>query len=171
MSRMIRRTWTIRRTRIAIWTVTIGCLVIASSFSTVPWMKTVGENVLIPLGFWTGIAFIVYYTVLAPWWHTPMGRMIVSFDFAFVLITAGDTLRHEFGISFSDSTAIRILFAGLLIAPAVIISRTLLLGALHGWKPSLPWRHPADSVLNPIEGVTWPGTKAGAEAAPTAEQG
>jgi hypothetical protein len=150
---------------IVLWVAAAMAIVLASVMPSVLGLTTFGQTVLLPAGFWTGVGFIIFYTMLAPWWRTPMGKMIVSFDFAFVLITSGTTFREEFGVSFSNGAAVRILFAALIIAPLVIVSRVILLGELHDWKIVLPWKHDAP------EEFTSPEMPGAAEQAQMAEPG
>lgn len=105
------------------------------------WLDQARETVVVPAGFWAAAAFILYYSLLVPWWRNPFGRMIVQMDAAFMLVTAGPTLAAEFGLTFTADGEVRLLFAGLVIAAGTIISRMVYLGALHGWAPRLPWRH------------------------------
>lgn len=125
------------------WVGAVVALLAVVGIASPAWLDSVGAQVVIPAGFWAGVAFTCYYSLLAPWWRNPFGRMIVQLDLAFVLVTAGPTVQGEFGVTFSSGTEVRLLFAGLVIAAATIISRTGYLGALHGWVPRLPWRHPS----------------------------
>jgi hypothetical protein len=125
----------------AAWVLVLAAVVLITVFGHLPWLVRLGDAVVIPAGFWAGAAFILYYTLLAPWWHNPLGRMVVQLDLAVMLVTGGPTFSEEFGVSFSSATEVRLLFSGLILAPVTIISRLLLLGALHDWVPRLPWHH------------------------------
>lgn len=122
--------------------VTAAAIAVVSFFAPVGWLLTVGTDVIIPAAFWSAAAFIVYYSLLAPWWRNPVGHMIVFLDFAIVCALLGDILHLEFGVHLSAAVLMRCAIGGLLIVPVVVLSRMILLGRLNGWKPKLPWRHP-----------------------------
>lgn len=122
------------------------------------WLASFGDQVVIPASFWSAICFILYYTVLAPWWRTSLGRMVVSLDFAVMLTLLGPELRIQFGVDFSSSTVIRLTVAGLLIVAITILTRIVILGKLHNWWPKFSWpkreTRPGQREVNFIEAGT-----------------
>lgn len=135
----------LRRYRLLLWVLAVCAVAALGIVPSSPWLTTFGDQVLIPAAFWLGVVFIVFYTGLSRWWHNPMGRMLVGFDFAFMLIVVAPTLQVEFGIKFDSAVELRFVFLALLIAPIVILSRIILLGRLHRWKFEWPWRHGRDA--------------------------
>jgi hypothetical protein len=113
-----------------------------SAFTPPGWLASFGASIVIPAAFWSAAGFIAYYTLLAPWFRNPVGRMIVFLDFAVMCALFGDILQSEFGVRLTAVVQVRLYAGALLIIPAVVLSRAWLLGRLHGWKPRLPWRHP-----------------------------
>jgi hypothetical protein len=132
--------WIARHHTVLIWILAFAALASAMPLLSVSQMQALGDQVVIPAGFWAGAFFIIYYSSLARWWANPVGRMVVQLDFAFMLVTGGTTFAEEFGLVFSSVTEIRILFSGLVVAAFTIISRVFLVGSLNGWRPHLPWR-------------------------------
>lgn len=103
---------------------------------------TVAEaDYFVPAAFWASLLFPAVYTVLAPWWRNPVGRMLVWLD----LLVAGSTfpamLNSQFGVPLSSGLT-KIGAASIGCIPLIILSRTWLLGRINGWQPRLPWRHP-----------------------------
>jgi hypothetical protein len=127
------------------WLGGLIALLIVVLTGTPAWLTALGDDVVIPAGFWAGVAFVAYYTLLAPWWRNPFGRLIVQLDVAFMLVTLEPALQVQFGVTFSSGVEVRILVTALLIAAITIISRIFYLGALHGWLPRLPWQHARDA--------------------------
>lgn len=106
----------------------------------------IGEDYVLPVPFWSAIAFIAYYTLVAPWWHNPMGRMLVALDAGVALALLGDVLEVEFGVTVDTTWLLRLTVAALVIVAVTVLTRIWLLGRLHGWMPRLPWRH---EILEP----------------------
>jgi hypothetical protein len=130
-----------RLRRLLPWLAALAALLAVTLAGTPAWLTSLGDQVLIPASFWGACVFITFYSVLAPWWLNPFGRMIVQLDLAFALVTLEPALQAEFGVTFSTGTELRLLVAALLLAAFTILSRIWYLGALHEWKLSLPWRH------------------------------
>jgi len=137
---MSRLTWAARR----LWALPV--MVIAGIWIwhlPAAWVAELPMNVMAPATFWTTVAFICVYSVLAPWWRSPMGRLIVSLDISLAVLLAHDVATAEFGVTFSSDTLLRLQTAALTAAAITVLSRTWLLGRLHGFKISWPWGHPA----------------------------
>lgn len=113
-----------------------------AAFTPLYGLTTFGADVVLPAAFWSATAFICYYSLLAPWWANPVGRMIVFLDFAVMCALLGDILQIEFGVHVTTEAQVRLTAGALLVVPAVVLSRAWLLGRIHGWRPRLPWRHP-----------------------------
>jgi len=105
------------------------------------WLVWLSNNILIRAAFWSAVIFIVYYTSLAPWWRNPVGRMLISLDFAVVAVLFGPILRLDFGVTIPPWLLTRCSAGGLALVPLTIISRTILLGRVHRWLPRQPWKH------------------------------
>lgn len=134
--------WTIAHHVSLVWLITAAAIALAVLVMSVSEMDTFGTEVVIPVGFWGAIGFICYYSGLVRWWDNPVGRIIAGLDLAFALITAVPTAHAELGVKFSTAVEIRVLFIGLTVGAIMIISRILLVGALSGWRPTLPWKLP-----------------------------
>jgi hypothetical protein len=99
------------------------------------------EDVVGPATCWLTVAFICVYTILAPWWRSPMGRLVVSLDVALAAVLAHDVAAAEFGVTFSAVTLQRVQTTALIAAAVTVLSRMWLLGRLHGFKVRWPWGH------------------------------
>lgn len=100
-----------------------------------------GGDILIRAAFYSALAFVAYYSLLARWWGNPMGRMIVALDLGVALALLPDIVRMDFGVVLSAVVLLRVTAAALTLIPVTILSRMWLLGRLNGWWPRLPWRH------------------------------
>ena len=47
--------------------------------------------------FWCSLAFIAWYSILAPWWRSSVGRAIIALDTAIALATLPSTIGLIFG--------------------------------------------------------------------------
>lgn len=122
------------RARLVWLSISAACLLLIFLLP-LSWIGKFGEDYLIPTAFYSGIGFIIYYTLLTPWWHNPMGRMLVSLDAGVVLALLGNILKIEFGLEVPSGLFVRITFAAISVVTVTVLSRTWLLGKLHGWKP------------------------------------
>ncbi len=104
-------------------------------------IETIQDQVLVPAGFYSSVIFVCYYTTLSAWWRNPMGRMLAFLDLAIAVALLREVLAVEFGVSLLSSYLTRLGVVSLAVVPAVIISRTWLLGRLNGWRPHPPWEH------------------------------
>jgi hypothetical protein len=59
----------------------------------------VASEVVVQAAFWSALAFIAWYSALAPWWRYSVGRAIVAMDSAIALATFPTTLGLIFGAS------------------------------------------------------------------------
>jgi hypothetical protein len=107
-------------------------------------LAQIGGDVLIRVSFYGALAFIAAYSLMAAWWRSPMGRMIVALDFSVALALLSSVLRLDFGVTIPAWVLVRITVLALTLIPVTILSRLWLLGRLHGWRVRLPWRHPAE---------------------------
>jgi hypothetical protein len=49
--------------------------------------------------FFTAVAFIVLYSVVAPWWRSPLGRNVVALDASISMTLLPSVVHHFFGVS------------------------------------------------------------------------
>jgi hypothetical protein len=94
------------------------------------------------VSFWGAVAFIIFYTLLAPWWRNPIGQMLVSLDAGVALALAGEVLQQEFGATIPAEAVLRLTAFALWVVAVTILSRLVLLGHLHSWRMRWPWHHP-----------------------------
>jgi hypothetical protein len=134
------RDWLRRHCAPIIWSAVIIAVLALVSFLPVIPLTEFGDNVLVPVAFWSAVFFCVYYSLLAPWWHNPMGRMLVGLDLGLAAALFGSVLKQEFGVQVGTVISLRVVAAAILLVDIIILSRTLLLGHLHNWVPSFPWR-------------------------------
>lgn len=113
-----------------------------AAFLPLSTLAQIGDDVLIRAAFYSALGFIVLYSLLAPWYRSPMGRMIVALDFAIVLTLLPGILMQDFGADLPVQVTLRLTAAGIGIVVITIISRAWLLGRLHSWQVRLPWKHP-----------------------------
>ncbi len=57
------------------------------------------------VAFFCSVAYIIGYSILAPWWKNPWGRGMVSFSAASQLLLLPTLLHITFGINFSSGFA------------------------------------------------------------------
>jgi hypothetical protein len=57
------------------------------------------STVVVQAAFWSALAFIIWYSILAPWYRYPIGRALVALDSAIVLATLPSVLGMYFGAS------------------------------------------------------------------------
>lgn len=85
----------------------------------------------VQFAFWAAVAFIVGYTLLAPWWRTPIGWARVSLD-AGIALALSPTLIHLWtGMRVEDSVS----FAWYQIAAVAFV------GCVSLWNLALVARH------------------------------
>lgn len=86
--------------------------------------------------FFASIGFIVLYTILAPWWRSPLGRNLVAFDAALSLTLLPSVVHHTFGVNSALSPAFAWFTVGAFAAvPLVIVWRAwILLRVQVGWQ-------------------------------------
>jgi hypothetical protein len=104
----------------------------------------IADYVLVNASFWGALAFTGFYTLLAPWWRNPMGKLIVAIDCGVVLALMGGVLRQDFHAVIPELTLLRVTAFALALVAGTILSRIWLLGTLHSWKLTIPWRHRRD---------------------------
>jgi hypothetical protein len=61
--------------------------------------ERVASEVVIQAAFWSALGFVVFYSLIAPWWRYSVGRAIVALDSAIALATFPTTLGRIFGAS------------------------------------------------------------------------
>lgn len=94
------------------------------------------------VAFCAAVAFIVLYSVIAPWWRSPLGRNVVALDASISLTLLPGVVHHFFGVS----TALDPYFAWFTVlafgaVPLVIAWRAWILcriqfGATGGDRPA-----------------------------------
>lgn len=52
---------------------------------------------VVQLAFWSSLAFVAWYSLVAPWWRYPIGRAIVALDSAIALATGPAVAGLIFG--------------------------------------------------------------------------
>jgi len=108
-----------------------------------------------PAAFWAGIIFIVTYTLLAPWWRTAIGSLIVSLDAVITLVILPHMLRLYFGIDETSVFYIWFVLTVFSLSPVIILWRTVILVLVHRGRMRLPWRHgsapPAQDRAHPVD--------------------
>jgi hypothetical protein len=129
------------KARIA-WVTAVLAAAALAVFLPLGTLVDIADDVLLRGAFYAAVGFIVLYSLLAPWYRSPMGRMIVALDFAIVLTLLPEILLRDFGAALSLQAVTRLTAAGIGIVVVTIVSRAWLLGRLHGWRARLPWRHP-----------------------------
>jgi hypothetical protein len=129
------------KARIA-WGVLILAAAVLAAFLPLGTLVQIGDDVLIRAAFYSALGFVVLYSTMAPWWRSPMGRMIVALDFAIVLTLLPDILMQDFGADLPAQVTLRLTAAGIGTVVVTIISRAWLLGRIHSWQARLPWKHP-----------------------------
>jgi hypothetical protein len=124
-----------------------GAVAVAAAVAFLPLssLTSIGDEVLIRASFYGALAFVVAYSLMAPWWRSPMGRMIVALDASVALALLPGVLQLDFGVRLPAWLLTRITAAALTLIPVTILSRMWLLGRLHSWRLRLPWRHPRRS--------------------------
>jgi hypothetical protein len=63
---------------------------------------TTADVVLV--AFLASLAFVVVYSLMAPWWRSPIGRALIMLDASLALTLAPSVLHHLTGISIIAST-------------------------------------------------------------------
>lgn len=63
------------------------------------------QTVEVIITFCTSIAFIVLYSVLAPWWRSPLGRNLIAFDAVLSLTLLPSVIHHALGATSAEDTA------------------------------------------------------------------
>jgi hypothetical protein len=54
--------------------------------------------------FCASLAFIVLYSLVAPWWRSALGRNLVAFDATLALTLLPSVIHHAFGATSAEST-------------------------------------------------------------------
>lgn len=71
------------------------------------------------------LAFVIGYTIIAPWWRTDVGRAMVSLDIALLAILAPSVIHYVFGLNLSHPFFGWYYFASLVFAGAVTLQRLM----------------------------------------------
>jgi hypothetical protein len=86
----------------------------------------------VPAIFWAGIAFVLLYTILAPWWKNSFGRALVAMDLAVSAALFPAVLSTEFGVQMFSAEFIAWLeVAAFSVVFVVIMSRMYLLAKVN----------------------------------------
>jgi hypothetical protein len=72
--------------------------------------------------FFSAVAFIAAYTILAKWWQTSLGITIVLLDLMIAVTLFPDILSSLFGVSVAGSEAFTFTTLGAIAAVPVIIA-------------------------------------------------
>lgn len=83
---------------------------------------------LVVITFFTSVAFVLLYTVIAPWWRSPLGRNLIAFDSALSLTLLPSVIHHITGTSSAESPFFAWFTVGAFAAvPCVIVWRAVIL--------------------------------------------
>lgn len=91
-------------------------------------MPTTGEvEVLAYTIFGASVAFVVLYSLLAPWWRSQVGRAMVSLDAALALTLLPSVLHYAVGLNLAHPFFAWYDFASLLAVAGVTVWRTVVM--------------------------------------------
>jgi hypothetical protein len=79
--------------------------------------------------FFSSLLYIAGYTLLAPWWRNPVGRGMVSFSAATVVLLLPATLHFAFGITTANT------FFGWYYFSSLVLS-----GIIELWRLQMVYR-------------------------------
>jgi hypothetical protein len=100
----------------------------------VTWQRFVGDygEVITLASFFAAVGFVALYSVLAPWWKTPLGRSIVALDTAVAMTVAPSVLHFVFGVtSLKSETFAFFTLGAFTMIPIIIVWRGWLLWRLQ----------------------------------------
>jgi hypothetical protein len=84
--------------------------------------------------FFTAVAFILGYTILAPWWRRSIGWTLVLLDFVIAVLLVPDMLRLLLGINVTGSEFWTFTTLGAIAAVPLIITWRFILLARAQWR-------------------------------------
>lgn len=77
--------------------------------------------------FTSAVVFVATYSVLAPWWRSPIGRAMVTLDTAIAVTLAPSILHRFFGVAIASIGFMWLLFACLCVVAGATLWRTWIL--------------------------------------------
>lgn len=95
----------------------------------------------IPAAWGSAVLFVAVYSLLAPWWHNPLGRTIVALDGGIILTLLPHMLRLVLGVNEAGTFYAWFEFLAFMLVPASILWRTWILLRIHRSEPLLPRRN------------------------------
>jgi len=98
------------------------------------------DKVAVLCAFFASIVFMTGYTILAPWWRHPVGRAIVSLDFALSAALTPSVLRLLFGVNIQTLWFAWYYGLALLSVAAITLWRLWVIFAVQ--RDALAPRHP-----------------------------
>lgn len=96
--------------------------------------------------FFSAVAFVALYSILAAWWRTALGRSIVALDTAVAMTVAPSVLHFLFGVtSLKSETFAYFTLAAFSAIPLIIVWRGWML-----WRLQVNGRQPHREQSAPL---------------------